>query len=490
MPIFTLPLSASNGQIATSHSTPTTKSHSIGRKRRRAPSPAPTPASGSQTPAQNDPFASPEPTGISTHIANPLSLNDDERAQYIAAGLPLDTELPSKTYTQFPHKQLPDDAIIDDGGWTTAGETETESRKKRRNAEGKTGRRSHMRVRHLGVLTAIVQRCLQEGDIPRATKAFSLLLRAQIGGRGVDLRTANYWGIGAELLIRAGEMRPIGKKPLASISSSEPQEIEASAESEGIAPSERRWGTKSGTQQAKAYYERLILQHPYMRQFASNSLSSLDFWPAMIGIEIYGIQHEYTTSLNNLSSSELLNDDDEDGYQSPLREDMTFEEQERSEARQEKRLEAKKKERDWEAQEAIRTRTLTTAKDIQKRLDELMTGPPWTDSGVMLRLRGCVNLWIGDLSMPTPFEDREHEDEMDEDWDDEQAARRVLEEELQKQQKATGRRFAVEQGKHERKEAYEAARTEFVQAKRRGMDVPDVEWEEVLGEDEPEPSFE
>jgi hypothetical protein len=63
-----------------------------------------------------------------------------------------------------------------------------------------------LKRQHLGVLTAILHRCLLNGDYLRAMTAWSLLVRSGFGG-GVNIRQEARWGIGIELLLRSGEPR-------------------------------------------------------------------------------------------------------------------------------------------------------------------------------------------------------------------------------------------------------------------------------------------
>ena len=512
MPLFTLPLIVASGQISRSHSTSKPTSTNIGRKRKHAPSPPPGDPRGasstrtsssapSQPTASSHPTqrSSPAPSEVSTHITNPLSLNDAERAQYLLAGLPLDTELPSTTYTSFPSKPLPEDAIIEDGGWTTAAEKTDVEITKTRETRG-----SYLKLRHLGVLTAIVQRCLLEGDIKRATKAWSLLLRAQVGGRGLDLRSMAYWGIGAELLIRSGQTRPLGKKPL----SSHPEDdADSDREQDGDDELRKRqqagppsWGTKEGIAAAKEYYERLILQHPYLRQFADVSISGLDFWPAMLSCEVYGVQQEYATSMATIGQ---LNDEEGNGSETDeVEEDRVSladesidpsdpnAYQNRMEKLEQRRLdrmdakrELKEKDKEWNKKEIIRRRALEAATSIATRMDELMTGPPWTDSYTLLRLRGCVALWIGDLSLSTAWSSSGGDDE-DEDSRLERLSRSTNSKDQEAARREDDRKRDYEHGKSMRQQYRIDARNWFSKAEKRGARCPDVDMDEEVDEDE------
>src|SRR5690349_23044128 len=116
MTLFALPLSWQNGRIsAASSSFPQTSGQSTNRKRKRSsplnsPSSPKTPATlhtltNSIFPLSSSPV--PSKTNLDYVSTNPLSLNAEEARQYRAAGLELDKELPSKTYTGFPHRSLP-----------------------------------------------------------------------------------------------------------------------------------------------------------------------------------------------------------------------------------------------------------------------------------------------------------------------------------------------------------------------------------------------
>jgi hypothetical protein len=103
---------------------------------------------------------------------NPLSLTPAEIAQYRLAGLELNEDLPGfgpNGVKDFPHRALPErDADIN----VSVKEKDPTSK----GAE----RGPHLRIQHLSVLTTILHRCLLEGDIPRATRAWSLLLRMEV----------------------------------------------------------------------------------------------------------------------------------------------------------------------------------------------------------------------------------------------------------------------------------------------------------------------
>ncbi len=284
-------------------------------------------------------------------------------------------------------------------------------------------------MQHLGVLTAILQRCLLEGDLRRASRAWAMLLRAQHNGKGIDIRSSGYWGIGAELLIR-GDEKPARRHAafgqddtLSSESGSEGSNSGDGGElreEKRYEERERRWGTASGLDKAKDYYERLILQHPYTRQY-HDSVNSLDFWPAMLSCEIYGIQFEQREALRRVAVEENLEDvimaEDSSEEDENLRsddQDTYFAAQKKQEARQR----ARKRDFLWSKRDQIRHTALVAAEKIAARMDELMATPPYSDSHVLQRLRGMLALYIGDLSVQALFEaDSDQEEDADHDED-------------------------------------------------------------------------
>lgn len=470
MTLFALPLSWQNGRISVSASSfPQTSGQSTNRKRKRtSPLNSPPPPSTLST-IPNSAFefpSSPAPSNANLDYVttNPLSLNADETRQYRAAGLEIDKELPSKTYTGFPHRNLPWEAGFateDEGSKTDPGTL---------SATERGSKPSHLKVRHLGVLTAIMQRCLAEGDIPRASKAWALLLRAQVGGKGVDLRSTGYWSLGAELLIRRGE------QPTASTGASHEADIEETQPLDPQDSGAMPWGTTEGLERAKDYYARLILQHPYKRQY-STATSALDFWPAMLSCEIYGIQSKQQQSLHRLAMSQSDGNNDpasdhedslsDEGSDNSGDDSLGATQEEAFFARREKResrAAQHQQSRNWKKKEGVRIHARTAAEKVATRMDELMTTPPFVDSHVLHRLRGFLALYIADLSILTPWENKiESESERASAW---------------------VRRSEVERGELLKAEMIEVARAHFDVARRRGGNIPDWEaGETALGYD-------
>src|SRR5277367_4117436 len=161
MPLFGLPLHSSSTR-------PPTRAHFYPRtskKRKRLSSPHVEFSEEFKLPA-SDPAS--KESSLPAASTNPLSLNPDEIYQYKVAGLELDQELPSKSVPDFPHRGLPPSfppaSQIDVAVQTDDDATEIEGVNLQRERKA-----PHLRMQHLGVLTAVLQRCLLEGDIPRAS---------------------------------------------------------------------------------------------------------------------------------------------------------------------------------------------------------------------------------------------------------------------------------------------------------------------------------
>jgi len=389
MPLFALPLAetshASNSRLHLASGSHEKRKHSRAHH-----------SSDEDSISEND-----EPFPASS--TNPLSLAPEEIAQYQLAGLNLNEDLPRGKY--FPHRGLVGPSVEEDEkrsrkgkekDITTVRESEDDSLRKKKGPA--------LRSQHLSVLTAVLQKCLMDGDIPRATRAFAILIRTQFGGHAVDIRSSGYWGIGAELLVRS-----MDQTDTLDIT----EDIEG-GEERARTSKKMAWGTKEGLAKAKDYYEWLILEYPYKRQWDS-AVTAIDFWPAMLGCEIYGIQLEHKEELQKIEAEEEHASDDEDVEsdnaeisQEDVSEDAFTISQKRK-ARHRNRV----RQRLWLRREDIRRTTLKASESLAARMDEMMNPPPFSDNHALLRLRGMVALYIGDLSVPAlPIEeDDESEDQ-------------------------------------------------------------------------------
>ncbi|KAJ5215748.1 uncharacterized protein N7498_002155 [Penicillium cinerascens] len=312
----------------------------------------------------------------------PLILTPNESHQYRIAGLSFNQELPSGNFPHGPGYDK-DEVTI------------------RGNMPGQLLRslpyldipiyppqsaayQGSIRLQHLSVLTAILHRSLLQGDYTRAGRAWGLLLRDEFRGMPMDVRSEGRWGIGAEILLRRGPPEASGDDHHSSLNDLSKRSTTSPFSKKGFA-------------EAKEYYERLILNHPFSKTHP-NSISALHFYPAMFGLWVYVTQEESKIARKNLldreESSEELSDEEDSS--------MDFE---RREAAKRHALTA-----------TVRAQELDQAQQIATRMDMLLGSPPYADSPQLLELRGMVSLWIGDLiisSLPTPVEDLDYENSPD-----------------------------------------------------------------------------
>ena len=206
-----------------------------------------------------------------------------------------------------------------------------------------------LRRHHLGVLTTVLHTSLLKHDFVRAGRAWGMILRTNIHGRPLDVRTHGRWGVGAEILMRKSSPESNSQEPLDNSAMISDQGFDA----------------------AKDYYERLILQFPFQKT-NPNAISSLTFYPAMFGLCIYEIQQKCNQALKNVrksspdmdqSDSELVSNQDQES------EDVS----------------------------AVKRSELNSAASLAARMDELMLSPPFDTYPPLLQLRGSVALWLADL---------------------------------------------------------------------------------------------
>jgi hypothetical protein len=296
-------------------------------------------------------------------------LTPDEAHQYRVAGLSLDQELPGG---DFPHAPIKD---------------KHKKRKRSRRLARKLQEQwppiylpgSHttettLHIQHLGVLTTILHRSLLEGDFVRAGRVWGMLLHERFGKDPVDIRHGGRWGIGAEILFRQNTAGTNTSNSTSHIF------------------------TRPGFEAAKAYYERLIIQYP-SRSARSSANSSLQFYPAMFSLWVYVVDHESKMAREAL-------EEEEDAVVSER--SVGFDENMSDEDN-----EARRNGSMMTRMAGIRRKELAGAQEIAARMDEIMVGPPYSDSPALLRLRGMVALWIGDLQ----FSSLGHQEDEEEDAD-------------------------------------------------------------------------
>ncbi|KAK0619889.1 hypothetical protein B0T14DRAFT_566693 [Immersiella caudata] len=358
----------------------------------------------------------PSSTPASSTTINPLSHPPSTLKQFRPAGLSSDLPLPSSSHPSFPHRPIPSPKATRrrhcrasfssaDAGETSQGDgtegerggdgddeataTEVDARTGEEDDEDEEGekivRRRVDRLgtayrAKLGALSTAVQRFLSEGDIDSASRAFGLLARAKVYGTGVDLRRERYWELGAEILARQGEVS--GKQE------------------EGDGDGGR--GQEEGRERIAMFYEWLVRQHPWTSSHLS-SISALDFYPAMFGCQMEGVHALHAKELERVEDELRAGrfdwgdggyEEEGEGVDAMDVDGGGNEEEEytKSEARFERKLR--------HAKDRLRRTALTRMRELEKKMDDTMTVPPFSTHPRLLRLRGMVALYIADLCVP------------------------------------------------------------------------------------------
>jgi len=193
-------------------------------------------------------------------------------------------------------------------------------------------------------------------DFARAGRALSLLLRDQIGGHNIDIRSEGRWGIGAEILLRRGTQHEQGTHVAESMSG-------ATDHGTGVmAPSRAPFYTWAGLEDAKRYYERLTIQYPF-HKLATTTANALDFYTAMFGLWIY-VAHEEGKAADE---SEATAPESHIPFAA------------------------------LSSLHSAKSRELERAREIAGRMDAAMSTFPYSDDLELIRLRGMVALWVADL---------------------------------------------------------------------------------------------
>lgn len=227
-----------------------------------------------------------------------------------------------------------------------------------------------LKRRHLDNITIILHRCMLKGDWERASRAWGLLARTEIGGLGIDVRHHGRWGIGAEILMRR-EKEKISEQPATARRSSvdDASSLHDDASDSPANQPNHRFADE-GFKLAREYYERLVLQYPYTPH-TQHTVNAKVFYPALFNIWVYEVQARYQNlrdeaSRARRSSSHSITSDNPDEHAITTSHDLA-------------------------------TREIADATSIAERLDELLLSPPYDISEPLLRLRGMMGLWLSDL---------------------------------------------------------------------------------------------
>ncbi|MCJ1484901.1 hypothetical protein MMC06_005074 [Schaereria dolodes] len=330
------------------------------------------------------------PTSSAAQYPMPLvevNLVQTSLDQYRVSGLLYDEDIPGGN---FPHTPLTytSDVIksstkLDGKSKLTVLTPPLYSRKRRLvndNLDERLSSKIGLRRQHLLALTAIMHKCLLQGDYVRAGRAWGLLLRTEVSGRSIDIRAGGRWGIGAEILLqRDGQMAhsPGTQGRNADSGLDIFQEVLVGNFKTGS----QKMFSKDGFDRAKSYYDRLILQFQYRKQ-SPMAIDSLFLYPIMFSLWIYSVQDQN----RSVFSDDVWPSDgkcEKDDARSKNGDHEGSEPSKRSRKRT----------------ESIRKSLLQGAEDISIRVDELLLSPPYSDDSTLWRLRGMLALWVGDLSV-------------------------------------------------------------------------------------------
>ncbi|KAK5467405.1 hypothetical protein LTS15_000377 [Exophiala xenobiotica] len=194
--------------------------------------------------------------------------------------------------------------------------------------------------------SSAVHRSLLEENFPCSSRALGLLFRDASIRRSVAVRSQGYMGIGAEVLLRQGNItRPASRSTSASVPFA-----------------------REGFENAKRFYERLIVKHPYHKSWPG-SVNAVDFYLALFNIWIYVAHAEHNAEVPVPSRTE-----------SPPGSPHPISSLERADVSSEQKV-----------------REFEEAEEIASRMDTCMASLPYKDEPELIRLRAMVAHWIADL---------------------------------------------------------------------------------------------
>lgn len=234
-----------------------------------------------------------------------------------------------------------------------------------------------LRQQHLAAVSAILHRCLLQGDFFRASRAWALLLRSEMNGHPMDVRNQGRWGIGAEILLQ---------KSLS-------QRRDHLREDRGSSPEENNEMSTKNTKLkysehlriAQDYYDRLIVQYPH-RKRPKDAIGPLEFYPALFGLRIFSEQQIHEDLLRSFQEKDPHDEDKIRNETSPENSSASPKNRNSEFLRITKLLES----------------SVTRGKEMANQLDELLTSPPYSDDFRLQNLRNMIGLWIEDL-LASPY---------------------------------------------------------------------------------------
>ncbi|KAI1028616.1 hypothetical protein LB503_002331 [Fusarium chuoi] len=298
---------------------------------------------------------------------NPLSHSPGVVAQFAVAGLSEMDENPSQRIRDFPHRGSSSNEAFSieaesDEDPETEGDEAARPKSKNKKSE------SRKRGGHFDVLLQSIHYFLDRGEIPKASRAYGLILQLRPSGLLIDVRHHDLWAIGAEILMREGEDTS--------------RQDDGSHENE--LKSTNRWGRAANMSKVKAYFDTLIQQHPYDYR-TPKVVSALDFWIALFSCEIYNTHTEHILAIDRLES-----EIDEESRRESFGNDESTASDETDSVEARKLLK----------KDELRVQALSIMKDITKRMDVLMQDMPYSRNQHYLRLHAMASFYIADLVIP------------------------------------------------------------------------------------------
>jgi hypothetical protein len=323
------------------------------------------------------------PSHLPPDSINPFSRSPGQLLQFSIAGLKGTDEDPSVRIRDFPHRGFgyghQQGSRTADSEFDVEGD-ESEEQASVRGVRTDRPRAVTVRERQINVLVQSIHQFLDRGDIAKAARAYGLVLQLRPRGLPLDIRHYNLWAIGAEILMRDGEM-PSSEMSVGGV-----------ANALGHSSVRRaRWGYATNMNKVKAYFETLIQKYPYDYRMP-HKISAVDFQLAMLSCEIYNAHAEHVISLRRLGEESqdwdedmdaAVEDDDGDGDG-----DMVNDPQQRRDAR----LNGLKDE--------VRKRALAAMRDIASRMDSIAKTQPFPKNQRFLKLRATASLYKADLAVP------------------------------------------------------------------------------------------
>lgn len=296
---------------------------------------------------------------------NPLSHSPGVVAQFAVAGLSETDENPSQRIRDFPHRgSSSNEAFSIEAESDEDPETEGDEAARPKSKKSKSRKRGG----HFDVLLQSIHYFLDRGEIPKASRAYGLILQLRPSGLLVDVRHHDLWAMGAEILMREGEDTS--------------RQDDGSHENQ--LKSTKRWGRAANMSKVKAYFDTLIQQHPYDYK-TPKVVSALDFWIALFSCEIYNTHTEHILAIDRLES-----EIDEESRRESFGNDESIASDETDNVEARKLLK----------KDELRVQALSIMKDITKRMDVLMQDMPYSRNQHYLRLHAMASFYIADLLIP------------------------------------------------------------------------------------------